>query len=125
MTEPVPWPIADLTFFAEHGTWNESVEVNIVDFPVDVGPAKRRRRSYLPSTVVQFQRIITTEDLATFLEFFNGDLQSGVLNFTATDPRTEEETEYQFAQVPSWRDVGPGLWRVQFSLRKVNLPPVS
>ena len=123
--DPLPWPIAQLSFFAEHGTWNESIEPNVVDFNVEVGPSKRRRRSYLPSTMVQFQRIITTAELAVLLDFFESDLRSGVINFTAIDPRTEELTEYQFVQVPSWRDVAPGLWRVQFSLRRVNLTPAS
>ena len=128
MTDPVdpfPWPIAQLPFFAEHGSWNEAVDTNIVDFSVEVGAAKRRRRSYIPSTQLQFQRIISTTQLVDFLEFFEGDLQSGVFNFTAVDPRTQETTEYQFMQVPSWRDVSPGFWRLQFTLRKINLPPAQ
>jgi hypothetical protein len=121
--DPIPWPITLLTFFAEHGTWQESVEPNVVDFAVEVGPSKRRRRTYLPSTRVEFQRIISSDDLNAFLDFYEGDLQSGVLNFSAVDPRTGNATEYQFMQVPSWRDVSPGYWRLQFSLRRVNLPP--
>jgi len=63
--------------------------------------------------------------LATFLEFFEGDLESGTLTFTAIDPRTEESTEYEFVEAPTWRDVAPGYWRLQFALRKINLPPVT
>lgn len=122
--DPIAWP-SGLTFFAEHGSWTESVESNVADFPVEVGPSKRRRRTWLPSTRLQFHRIISTDDLAAFLAFYEGDLRSGVYNFTAIDPRTQESTEYQFEQVPSWRDVSPGYWRLQFSLRKVNLPPAS
>lgn len=122
---PIAWPTANLRFFAEHGSWSESVEPNVLDFPVEVGPAKRRRRSYIPSTVVQFQRIISTQELADFLTFFEGSLKSGVFNFTATDPRTAETTEYQFVQVPTWRDVSPGYWRLQFSLRRVNITPAT
>ena len=122
---PIPWPTDDLPFFAEHGTWTESVEPNVIDFAVEVGAPKRRRRSYLPSTRVQFQRIISTDELAAFLDFFEGDLRSGVYNFSAIDPRTQIETEYSFAQLPTWRDVGPGYWRLQMSLRRVNLSPSS
>ena len=125
MADPVAWPLVYLPFFAEHGTWNEGLESNVIDFPVEVGPAKRRRRTYLPSTRVQFQRIISSDHLTIFLDFYENDLQSGVLNFTAIDPRTGDSTEYQFLQVPTWRDVSPGYWRLQFSLRKVNLPAVT
>lgn len=125
MADPIPWPTDILTFFAEHGTWQEQVEPNVVDFPVEVGPSKRRRRTYLPSVRVEFQRIISSEALSAFLDFYEGNLQSGVLNFSAPDPRTGDITEYQFLQVPSWRDVSPGQWRLQFSLRKVNLPPAT
>ena len=120
--DPIPWPTDLLTFFAEHGSWTEALEPNIVDFPVEVGQAKRRRRSYLPSARKQFQRIISTADLQTFIDFYEGDLNSGVFNFTAVDPRTGDTTEYQFLQSPAWRDVSPGYWRLQFALRAVNLP---
>ena len=125
MTDPVPWPVADLPFFAEHGTWSEGLEPNVVNFPVEVGPAKRRRRTYLPSTKVQFQRIISSAQLEAFLDFYEDDLESGVLTFTAIDPRTEVSTEYEFMEAPTWRDVTTGYWRLQFSLRKINLPPVT
>ena len=123
--DAVPWPQDELPFFAEHGSWQESVEPNVVDFAVEVGPPKRRRRSYIPSTRLQFHRIISSAQLTAFLNFFEGDLRSGVYNFSAIDPRTATETEYQFMQVPSWRDTSPGYWRLQFSLRRVNLSPSS
>ncbi len=123
---PFPWPY-QLTFFAEHGSWQEGPEVNITEYPVEVGPPKRRRRSYIPSTQLRFNRIISKEDLDIFLDFFNNDLQSGVYNFTAVDPRTGESTEYQFMQAPTWRDVTTNsettYWRLDFTLRRVNLPP--
>lgn len=125
MADPIPWPTDILPFFAEHGSWQESVEANVVDFAVEVGPPKRRRRTYIPSTKVEFQRIISSDELSGFLDFYEGNLQSGVLNFSAEDPRTGNVTEYQFMQVPSWRDVSPGFWRLQFSLRRVNIPPAS
>ena len=125
--DPFPWPLAQLPFFAEHGSWQESPEPNVADFPVEVGPPKRRRRTYIPSTQLRFSRIITGTQLSSFLEFFDGDLASGVYNFTAIDPRTGISTEYQFLQVPTWRDVATNdddtLWRLEFALRRVNLPP--
>ena len=122
VVDPIPFP-AEISWFAEHGSWQEAPAPNVVNFPVEVGPAKKRRRTYLPSTSLQFHRIISTEDLAIFLDFFNDDLKTGVYNFSAIDPRTEELTEYEFIQVPEWRDVSPGYWRLQFSLRRVNLSP--
>lgn len=123
--DPIAWP-SGLTFFAEHGSWQEAVEPNVIDFPVEVGPAKRRRRTFLPSTRLQFHRIISSAELDEFLTFYEDQLQSGVYNFTAIDPRTQELTEYQFLQVPSWRDVTSNgqtsYWRLQFALRRVNLP---
>src|SRR5262245_8828047 len=112
--DPVAWPLDALPFFAEHGSWGETVEPSIIDFATEIGPAKRRRRTDLPSTRVQFQRIISTAQLQSFLDFFETDLQQGVLNFTAIDPRTQVSTEYQFLQLPNWRDVSPGYWRLQF-----------
>ncbi len=120
--DPIAWP-DELRWFAEHGTWQEAIEPNVVSFAPEVGPSKKRPRTYLPSTRLQFGRIISTDDLAIFIDFFNNDLKRGVYNFYATDPRTEEVTEYEFLQVPVWRDVSPGYWRLQFSLRRVNTPP--
>lgn len=124
--DPVAWP-SGLRFFAEHGSWQEGVEANIIDFPVEVGPPKRRRRSYIPSTQLRFHRIISGAELEMFLDFYEGELRSGVYNFTAIDPRTGQLTEYQFMQVPQWSDVSTNsadtYWRLQFALRRVNLPP--
>lgn len=127
--DPIAWPIAQLPFFAEHGSWVEAPEPNVIDFEVDVGPPKRRRRSYIPARRVQFSQVVTSEQLATFLSFYEGNLKSGVLNFTAIDPRTGENTEYQFLGQPSWRDITSNgetsYWRLQFALRKVNVPPAE
>jgi hypothetical protein len=127
--DAVPWPVDELPFLAEHGSWTETLEPNMLNFEVEVGPAKRRRRTYLPSIRLQFQRIINSEELAIFLDFYENELQSGIRNFTAIDPRTKTTTEYQFMQDPTWRDVtsdgATTYWRLQFSLRKVNLPPAS
>lgn len=125
--DPIPWP-SGLRFFAEHGSWREAPTSATVDFEVEVGAAKRRRRSYIPSTQLRFYRIITGDQLAQFLDFFEGDLRSGVYNFTAYDPRTGELTEYQFMQVPQWSDIastteGTTYWRLEFTLRRINLPP--
>lgn len=126
VVDPFPWP-SGLPFFAEHGSWQEGTEPNVSDFQVEVGPAKRRRRTYLPSTRLQFTRIISGTELAMFLDFFEGTLRSGVYNFTAIDPRTGVLTEYQFMQAPSWRDVTTNdqdtYWKLQFTLRRVNLTP--
>jgi hypothetical protein len=127
VVDPFPWPIADLPFFAEHGTWQESPTPNVVDFQVEVGVPKRRRRTYIPTTQLQFARTITGTQLAVFLDFFEGTLRSGVYNFTAIDPRTGVSTEYAFLQVPSWRDMATNdddtLWKLQFTLRRVNITP--
>lgn len=132
--DPIPWPIAQLPFFAEHGSWQEGLESAVADFPVEVGPSKRRRRTYLPSTRVQFRRIVSGSELSAFIDFFEGTLRSGIYNFTAVDPRTGQSTEYQFLQVPTWDDVtttkmpsGPNTtyWRLQFTLRRVNLAPAT
>lgn len=133
VVEPYAWP-SGLTFFAEHGSWQEGVEPGVLDFPVEFGPAKRRRRSFLVSTRVQFNRIISGDELQLFLAFFLDTLQSGVYNFEAIDPRTGDLTEYQFVQVPQWRDVTTHVnavgdtrtyWKLTFTLRRINLPVVA
>jgi hypothetical protein len=129
IVDPIPWPIADLPFFAEHGSWQESPETNVVDFPVEVGAPKRRRRSYIPSSQLRFSRTISGTQLQIFEDFFNADLKGGVYNFTAVDPRLGVTTEYTFMQTPSWRDLtSDGVetyWKLEFMLRRVNLPPAE
>lgn len=117
MTDPVAWP-SDLDWFAEHGSWTETAEPNVTRFDVGVGPPKTRRKHYGPAIRLEFSRIMYSAELEQFLDFYQDDLNSGELNFTALDPRTEVLTEYQFMAEPSWQDIGPGLWKLRFSLRK-------
>lgn len=113
-----PWPTADCRFYAERGTWNEEKEGNLAEFKPEVGPPKRRRRTFLPSFLVSFEMLVSTSELEALEDFYTDDLVDGIESFTGTDPRLGTTETYTFISC-KWRDVGPDLWRVMLQLRRL------
>lgn len=113
-----PWPIDDIPFKPIVGTWNESLEDNVLKTSNEVGPPKRRRRSYLPSARVSFDLVLTTTQMEA-LDAFYDELIDGIGSFSATDARLSVTRNFQFVQPPSVSAVGIGAWRVSIQLRRL------
>ena len=109
------WPITlpqDLSIAG----YGESPGDNQLRSNMDVGPAKVRRRSTAAPRKVKGGVILTREQLATFREFYDDILLSGVLRFTWLDPTDPESTvEMRFAEKPAWT-AQEGFFNVSLSL---------
>lgn len=114
-----PWPTASVAFEAQQGSWRGQREDNVLRTENEVGPPKRRRRTYLPNHLVQFTMLVTTAELEAILDFYDVDLVDGIGSFTAVDPQLGTTQEYQFVEPPSERDAGHDLWEVEVSLRRL------
>lgn len=117
----VPWPTLTAgAFEAEQGTWSESPEPNETVFSPEVGPPKRRRRTYLPTKSLQFDIVMTSAQLSEFMDFYDVDLVDGIGAFSAVDPRLQLSRAYTFRSPPTIRDNGHDLWKLTFQLRRLD-----
>lgn len=80
--------------------------------PMDVGPAKIRRRSTAAVREVQIRLMLTGDQLSDFDEFFD---ENETLAFDFTDPRTDDLKRARFAGRPSY-DLDQTMWAVSVNL---------
>lgn len=79
---------------------------------MDVGPAKKRRRTYLISTVLSFTAIVDKDDYEEFKDFYY-DNDVGIIYFTRPD--TGEVVNCRFNSIPS-PTFNETFWTVSVSL---------
>ncbi|APZ53749.1 hypothetical protein [Salipiger abyssi] len=91
------WP-ADIPFFTSKSGYRHSgPDGHILRSDMDVGPAKRRRRtSAAPEPFAGKIDRLSQAQLAAFKAFYRVALADGVLSFDATDPLTGETRRYAF-----------------------------
>ena len=91
------WP-ADLPFFTARSGYNvDGPDGHILQSEMEVGPAKRRRRtSTAPQAFSGKIERLTLSQLETFKEFYRTTLGYGALSFDAADPLTGETHSYAF-----------------------------
>lgn len=85
-TFPATLPVDPVT-----NDYSETMNINIIRTPMELGVAKQRRRSTMP-TVFTLSYIYTDANLAT-LQTFVYDTIQGVRRFNFTHPRTKEAIE--------------------------------
>lgn len=120
---PAAWPAGVPTAPLQAG-FRYSREDNRIAFQPEIGPPKRRRRTftsmYLMDCVIQ----MTDSEFSDFEDFYDGDLQEGVYQFTFPDPRTETterwtfESSYSAEFANMFSGDGP-VWNVSFTLRRM------
>jgi len=84
-------------------------EPNVLEFEVDAGPAKRRRRSSKTRVYVRTDMELTGAQMAVFAEFFETTLVSGTLAFDWAHPVTDAAASFRFSRRPSWTLVVPAV----------------
>jgi hypothetical protein len=113
MTTSIYWPSAPFPQSPQKG-FTESQGVNVLRSPMDVGPAKMRRRGARPSTLnVQF--ILTSAQAAT-LETFVKTTLLGTKRFNFTHPRTGSSVEVRIipqgdGEFYKLTYIAPGYWQ--------------
>ena len=74
----------------------------VIEFAVDLGPAKRRRRSSKTRRYVRTDIELTGTQLAVFETFYETTLTSGTLSFDWEHPTTDQTAEFRFLAKPVW-----------------------
>lgn len=97
---PQAWPVGLTTKALWQDSYAESYADNVIRSPMDVGPAKlRRRTTAAPYPLLMVQQYSTT-DVSTFDTFFKTTLAYGSLSFTLTHPRTGGSVEARYTAPP-------------------------
>jgi len=99
--------------------YSERTEDNVARFQPEVGPAKLRRRSSVPTTVLQFSQIMTFVAYDALVTFYQTDLKDGTLSFTRNHPRTGISGTFLFMVPPSLAPASSALAAVSLQLREL------
>jgi hypothetical protein len=114
---PEAWPITLTTRILLEG-YSENWAENVIRSPMDIGPAKVRRRTTAAPYLMTMVQHYTTAHVATFSTFFNTTLASGALSFTITHPRTGGSVEARYTAPPRITPLAgaSGYYRVEHPL---------
>jgi len=113
MATSIYWPSAPFPQSPQKG-FTESVGVNVLRSPMDVGPAKMRRRGNKPS-VLNVSFILTSAQAATLETFIKSTLL-GTKRFNFLHPRTSSTVEVRIipqgdGEFYKLTYIAPGYWQ--------------
>jgi hypothetical protein len=99
--------------------YTENVGINIIRSPMELGPAKQRRRGSKPTTM-SINYVFTDAQLTTFQTFVI-DTIKGVARFNYTHPRTGASIEVRIVpngegDLYSCNKEGDDVWMVGFNI---------
>jgi hypothetical protein len=104
------WP-GSLPQYPERN-FSENIGVNILRTPMDMGPAKMRRRSSRPQ-ILNVQYTLTKTQLEA-LETFLLDVLQGIFRFNFPHPRLSSGTTYVYREVRVVPQQGGDLVTLQY-----------
>jgi hypothetical protein len=96
--------------------YSEALPNNLLRSPMDVGPAKVRRRMTSATKLLQGMQRMTPAELAEFIAFYEGSLLSGVLRFAWKRPLGGAAVEMRFTEPPSWTAISGECCEVSMRL---------
>lgn len=79
-------------------SFTENLPDRVISSNMDVGPAKKRRRTILASYRVNLTTVIAMSDVDEFRQFY---LDNDVAVFNFVHPRTNQTVQARFASVPA------------------------
>lgn len=79
-------------------SFTEGLPDRVIKSQMDIGPAKKRRRTVLASYTINFTCVVKINDMDEFREFYL-DNDVGIIDFT--HPRTGNVLKARFNSVPS------------------------
>ena len=94
----------------------------VIAFGTEVGPGKIRRRTTARVAGLPFSFHVNATKLATFIDFFEDDLEDGALAFDMTDPVVGGTASFRIAPSdPPYvaSVVGNNLWLVSLQLQRL------
>lgn len=115
MANPV-WPLSLPSLPRDTGYGEQPPELSLRS-PMDVGPAKVRRRQTAGVRPLQAQLILTEAQVETLDQFYVTGTESGALVFDWVNPRTEAAAELRFVGPPRYTPLsGDVVWRADLTL---------
>lgn len=82
----------------------------------DIGPPMMRRRSSAKPTPVKGAQLLTETQFQTLKDFYNDDLDGGVLRFNWIGQTTGNAVEYRFVTPPKRSAIYNDLFVVEYDL---------
>ncbi len=98
------WPPTLPEYVLQTG-YEEGFASTVIRTPTDTGPQKRRSRGSAAAIPMTLQFLFSSDELNTFIAFYNDDLVRGALSFTKPHPR--------------------GLGTLSYAITDKKLPPAT
>jgi hypothetical protein len=115
MANPV-WPVA-LPQSAFVGQWSEVPGQANVEFSVEVGPPKRRRRISSAGRLIDHTIVLSTTQRAALLTFYEVTTKSGSLSFDWVHPIDGGTKVWRFEAEPSFNLLSGNKFQASLKLR--------
>src|SRR5262245_43678976 len=115
MSNPT-WP-GTLPQSAFLASWKEKPAPANVEFSVEVGPPKRRRRISSAGRLIEHSLILTITQRAALLTFYETTLKNGSLQFDMTHPIDGGTKTWQFEEEPSISFLSGNRFNADIKLR--------
>jgi len=113
------WPAAVNTNWLQQG-YSEEPENNVAKFQPDVGPEKLRRRTSLPTKLISYNGLYTSDEWDALLTFYSTTLLDGTQQFTVTHQRTGGNGTWMFTAPPKLNSVDGIIYGAQIALRLIS-----
>jgi hypothetical protein len=115
MVNPV-WPVG-LPQSALVGQWDESPAPANVEFSVEVGPPKLRRRISSAGRLINNTLLLTVAQRATFMTFYETTTKNGSLPFDWDHPIDGTPKTWMFEEEPAISLISGNVFQVSLKLR--------
>lgn len=105
----IVWPSK---FKVLRDNFKEELKDRTLSSNMDIGPAKKRRRTYLVSSILSFSIIVKNEDYEEFKNFYY-DNDFGVISFTRPDTGKIVNCRFNSVPTPTFNET---FWTVSITL---------
>jgi len=112
------WP-STLPYEPNNGKFDETVPGTLIRDQTEIGVAQLRRRGIAEVRELKLPYQLSAEQLDIFDEWFNSNLQGGILAFTMLwppEPRLQKTVTMRFRSVPTYIHRGGGYHDVDLEL---------
>lgn len=102
--------------------YSEELENVVISSGVDIGPAKKRRRTSAGVVKFSLSFLMTSTQLATFKTFFETDISYGAVKFTFPDPASQVSSDFRIdlgEGAPRVEPLSGGQYKVSFAAEKL------
>lgn len=98
---------------------SETRESNVIRSPVELGPAKLRRRYTVDIILFSVTLPMTKSEVDTFNAFYETTIDHGSLAFDWIHPRTEVANVFRLRTAPSYTTLGKDNYQISFEMELI------